>query len=77
MVVTYVCRIRGILTQFAAATAANGTYLPIRGGADCENDTIKNNITTLIRYLLPVKSSPVYFYIVANNNNRHSNWCYS
>ena len=41
MVVTYVCRIRGILTQFAAATAANGTYLPIRGGADCENNTIK------------------------------------
>ena len=41
MVVTYVCRIRGIFTQFAAATAANGTYLPIRGGADCENNTIK------------------------------------
>lgn len=41
MVVTYVCRIRGILTQFAAATAANGTYLPIRGGADCENDATK------------------------------------
>ena len=25
---------RGMLTQFAAATAAKGTYLPIRGGAD-------------------------------------------
>lgn len=29
-----VCRIRGMFTQFAAATAANGTNLPIKGGAD-------------------------------------------
>ena len=27
------CRIRGILTQFAAATAQKGTNLPIKGGA--------------------------------------------
>ena len=33
---TYVCRIRGMFTQFAAATAANGTNLPIKGGADCK-----------------------------------------
>lgn len=26
---------QGMFTQFAAATAAKGTYLPIKGGADC------------------------------------------
>ena len=25
-----------MFTQFAAATAANGTNLPIKGGADCK-----------------------------------------
>jgi hypothetical protein len=30
---TYLCLDKGILTQLAAATAANGTYLATRGGA--------------------------------------------
>ena len=34
-VLTYVCLMQGMFTQFAAATAAKGTYLPIKGGADC------------------------------------------
>jgi hypothetical protein len=32
-------RMRGMFTQLAAATAANGTHRPIKGGMDC-NETI-------------------------------------
>ena len=31
---------QGMFTQFAAATAAKGTYLPIKGGADCRTTDV-------------------------------------
>ena len=34
-VIYYLCLIKGILTQFAEATATNGTNLPTSGGALC------------------------------------------
>lgn len=39
-VLTYVCLMQGMFTQFAAATAAKGTYLPIKGGADCRTTDV-------------------------------------
>lgn len=36
--ISHLCRISGILIQFAAATAANGTYLCISGGAFYNED---------------------------------------
>ena len=45
---TYVCLMRGMLTQFAAATAANGTNLPTKGGVDCKINKITLNTQTAV-----------------------------
>lgn len=39
---THCCRIMGMLTQLAAATAANGTQRATRGGAFCKTNHHKH-----------------------------------
>lgn len=42
---------RGMLTQFAAATAANGTNLPTKGGVDCEINKITLNGKSKLKFI--------------------------
>ena len=39
-IVFYLCLVRGMLTQLAAATAMKGTQRARRGGADCKKEMI-------------------------------------